>query len=255
MERASHFQCVVLLQDWDVPIPTSFADSLPEAVAAFTYLVRTISSPAAPSPYGSPSFSPRGNPFPPYAFPRYPHSPINLPFQSPQPVFSPNSPYAHSGYSQPTDSSVYNSPIRSNFYPDPGIRNYSGSFASTPSYVSAQEHFYSNSGTPNRTTQNSTISSAGGSSSRRRFNTSSRDDWIERALADPWADITPTQTPDAGCLVSRPLAQRHTVLFAPRDGNCKSERMWTERDPSELPPKRSSLVNPVDPSDVDLSVP
>ncbi|KAF8561082.1 hypothetical protein P879_05647 [Paragonimus westermani] len=212
-------------------------------------------SPAAPSPYGSPSFSPRGNPFPPYAFPRNPHSPINLPFQSPQPVFLPNSPYAHSGYSQPTDSSAYNSPIRSNFYPDPGIRNYSGSFASTPSYVSAQEHFYSNSGTPNRATQNSTISSAGGSSSRRRFNTSNRDDWIERALADPWADITPIQTPDAGCLVSRPLAQRHTVLFAPRDGHCKSERIWTERDPSELPPKRSSLVNPVDLSDVDLSVP
>ncbi|KER29250.1 hypothetical protein X801_06804 [Opisthorchis viverrini] len=189
------------------------------------------------SPYGSPSFDPGTRSTPAFhqslRFVGSPRPPAAASFNAPPAHFMPYpcaSPVDQSsGY-----PSIYNSPMC-----PPSFRsNYSQNSIATPSYMSAREQL-------NNSMDATPSSFRGGRSSflssrHDRSTSSPHVGWITRALSDPWADIIPKQAPETGyCLVSRPLAQRHTVLFAPRQLRRKAGEEPV--DETSLDPKRMSL--------------
>ncbi|THD24686.1 hypothetical protein D915_004593 [Fasciola hepatica] len=188
--------------------------------------------------YGSPRFpppsDPRSSPFTPTARPPFPWPPPISPFS---PRF--NSPNYHMGSSRDSNSFVgsYGSP-QSVYSYDSSQSNYvtgcePDNESHGSSFHSAQSHR-----TPNR--------GRGGTYSVERWR---RGNQITRSLSDPWADLDPITTPEPGCLVTNPLVQRHTVLFAPREQQQQTRRRKSDQadaadldSEDDLPaPKRPSF--------------
>ncbi|KAG5454275.1 hypothetical protein CSKR_106539 [Clonorchis sinensis] len=189
------------------------------------------------SSYGSPSFDPGARSTPTFhqslRFVGSPGPQAAVSFNAPPVPFMPY-PCASPLDQSSSYPSIYNSPMC-----PPNFRsNYSQNSTATPSYMSAREQL-------NNSMDATSSSFRGGRSSflssrHDRSTSSPHVGWIARALSDPWADIIPKQTPETGCcLVSRPLAQRHTVLFAPRQLRRKAGEESV--DGTNLDPKRMTL--------------
>lgn len=185
---------------------------------------------AFPPPSGSPSSS--------YAhYPNLGASPFHNtmdnvncgPFSSPQAHFS-NTPYSNFPYTSQTHTP--------HGVPDFRLDRRTDRFASTPSFVSSRglsgvtdESFWASNDSGTR------------SHSSRTPVTPARNYWIARALSDPWSNITTVQTPSPDCLVSRPIPQRHTILFTPRELRRKAQPD-DQPDEVECYPKRFSYQSP-----------
>ncbi|KAK4473444.1 hypothetical protein MN116_002813 [Schistosoma mekongi] len=169
---------------------------------------------------------------PPFGGERFPQSPQDfLPHWSP-PVCYPscyisspsarygtpnfNQPYCHRAFDSTVNScGASRSPYASNYNSPMNV--HSTSICSSFLVTSPDNLSWNCDTHCNSSTFDTSLSSPGNSCRKVNENNRSVKNWIASSLSNPWEGMKPIRTPQSGCLVDKPPAQRHTVLFAPHE--------------------------------------